>query len=159
MSDQVSLIVFDFDGVLTDNRVWVSQDGIESICCNRSDGLGFDMLRDAGIPSVILSTETNPVVRQRGIKLQIRVIQGVKDKGAEITKLFKEYSLSPTNVAYVGNDLNDISALLKVGHKWCPSDAAKEVREMCTHVFNSTGGAGVVREIADFLGLKWGEQT
>jgi 3-deoxy-D-manno-octulosonate 8-phosphate phosphatase (KDO 8-P phosphatase) len=155
MVNDISLIIFDFDGVLTDNKVWVSQDGTESVCCNRGDGLGFDMLRAAGVKSIILSTEINQVVSQRGSKLKVPVIQGVKDKGAEVRRICKEYSLESINVAYVGNDLNDITALNEVDHRWCPDDAADEVRNMCTHIFKSRGGSGVVREIAFFLGLKW----
>jgi len=147
-SPVVALMVFDFDGVLTDNRVWVTQDGVEMVCCTRADGLGFSLLRAAGIPCVILSTETNSVVTHRAKKLGIPAVQSVADKGEAVRKICRDYGVGLARVAFVGNDLNDLPALRIVGHKLCPCDAAPEVRRLCDHVLRTRGGAGVVREIA-----------
>jgi 3-deoxy-D-manno-octulosonate 8-phosphate phosphatase (KDO 8-P phosphatase) len=147
-SPLVTLMVFDFDGVLTDNRVWVTQDGVEMVCCNRADGLGFNLLRAAGIACVIVSTETNPVVTHRAGKLGIPAVQSVADKGDAVRKICRDYGVDLAQVAFVGNDLNDLPAFRIVGRKLCPSDAAPEVRRLCDHVLRSRGGAGVVREIA-----------
>jgi YrbI family 3-deoxy-D-manno-octulosonate 8-phosphate phosphatase len=144
----VALILFDFDGVLTDNRVWVTQDGAEAVCCNRADGLGFNLLREAGIPCVIVSTEANSVVTQRARKLGVPVVQSVADKSIAVRKICCDHGVDPAQVAFVGNDLNDLPAFRIVGKKLCPSDAAPEVRRICDHVLRTRGGAGVVREIA-----------
>ena len=87
----LALLVFDFDGMLTDNRVLVSQDGTEFVTCSRSDGLAFDILREAGVPTIIMSTETNPVVSQRASKLKVAVLQAVADKGTELTSYCAEH--------------------------------------------------------------------
>ncbi|HTB80524.1 MAG TPA: HAD family hydrolase [Opitutaceae bacterium] len=147
-SSVVALMVFDFDGVLTDNRVWVTQDGAETVCCNRADGLGFSLLRAAGIPCVILSTETNPVVTHRAKKLGIPAVQSVADKGEAMRKICRDHGVDLAQVAFVGNDLNDLPAFRIVGRRLCPRDAAPEVRRLCDHVLRTRGGAGVVREIA-----------
>ena len=150
---EVALILFDFDGVLTDNRVWVSQDGAEAVCCNRADGLGFNLLRAAGIPCMIVSTEANPVVTQRARKLGVPVMQSVADKGEAVRKICCDQGVNPAHVAFVGNDLNDLPAFRSVGIKLCPCDAAPEVRRVCDCVLRTRGGAGVVHEIA--VRLKW----
>ena len=142
------MILFDFDGVLTDNRVWVTQDGTEAVCCNRADGLGFDLLRDAGIRCVIVSTEANSVVAQRARKLGVPVVQSVADKSVAVRTICRDQGVNLAQVAFVGNDLNDLPALRIVGKKLCPCDAAPEVRAICDHVLRTRGGAGVVREIA-----------
>jgi 3-deoxy-D-manno-octulosonate 8-phosphate phosphatase (KDO 8-P phosphatase) len=152
-AENISLIIFDFDGVLTDNRVIVSQDGSESVVCNRADGLGFDMLRAAGLPCFILSTETNPVVSRRAQKLKVDVLQGATDKGLVVRNIIKSRQLDPEKVVYVGNDLNDMPAFNEVGWRICPSDAVDEVKLICRLVLSSPGGGGVVREIARLLGL------
>jgi 3-deoxy-D-manno-octulosonate 8-phosphate phosphatase KdsC-like HAD superfamily phosphatase len=85
--DSLNCIIFDFDGVLTDDRVWVDQDGREMVCCSRRDGLGFDILRQSGLKLFILSTETNPVVSQRVAKLKMPAIQGCADKARALTGL------------------------------------------------------------------------
>ena len=153
-----ALMIFDFDGVLTDNRVWVTERGAEMVCCNRADGLGFDMLRAAGIPCLILSTERNPVVAHRAKKLRIPVAQAVSDKAQEVRNQCRARGIDPRKVAYVGNDVNDLAAMQLVGMPWCPADAALEVRRICVLTLKARGGEGVVREIARRLGLKWQSQ-
>jgi YrbI family 3-deoxy-D-manno-octulosonate 8-phosphate phosphatase len=149
------LAIFDFDGVLTDNRVWVTEKGTESVCCNRADGFGLRLLNKAGIPCVIVSTEENPVVTHRARKLGIEVFQGVADKGAAVMAICKKKGVEAARVAFVGNDLNDLPGMLLVGIRICPSDAAKEVQQICSHVLRAKGGEGVAREIAAGLGTKW----
>lgn len=145
---RIEVIFFDFDGVLTDNRVWVFENGQEAVLCNRADGQGFNMLAAAGLKCMIVSTETNPVVTHRARKLKLPVRQGVKDKGAAVRELCRELGVDPANTAFVGNDVNDLPAMAAVGVSLCPCDAASEVRAVCDLVLKSAGGAGVVREIA-----------
>jgi len=90
VTDSLDCIIFDFDGVLTDDRVWVDQDGREMACCSRRDGLGFDILRQSGLKLFILSTETNPVVSQRAAKLKMPAMQGCADKARALTRLAAE---------------------------------------------------------------------
>ena len=115
-------------------------------------------LRAAGIPCLILSTERNPVVASRAKKIRIPVVQGISDKAQEVLNQCRAREIDPREVAYVGNDLNDLAAMQQVGMPWCPADAAPEVRRICALTLKARGGEGVVREIARRLGLKWKPQ-
>jgi 3-deoxy-D-manno-octulosonate 8-phosphate phosphatase (KDO 8-P phosphatase) len=147
----VELIVTDFDGVMTDNRVYVFDDGREAVACNRADGLGCELLRAAGIEILILSTETNPVVAARARKIGVAVEQGVRDKGAALSALIAARGLDPARVMYVGNDVNDLAAMKLIGWPAAPADAHESVRALARIVTRARGGEGVVREIADRL--------
>lgn len=142
-------VVFDFDGVLTDNRVLVQQDGTESVYCSRSDGMGFDLLRAANIPAFIMSTETNPVVSARAKKLKLPVVQAVKDKGIAIQTLCQEQGFSLDRILFVGNDINDLPAMRLVGYPIAVADAMPVVRKAAWRVLKTAGGAGIVRELID----------
>jgi 3-deoxy-D-manno-octulosonate 8-phosphate phosphatase (KDO 8-P phosphatase) len=149
-----ALIVFDFDGVLTNNSVLVSQDGTESVLCSRADGLAFDMIREAGVSAIIMSTEENPVVLQRGKKLRVEVLQAVTDKGAELQRVCQERGVPLNQVVFVGNDLNDLPAMRLVGCAVAVADSHPEVLKRADLCLRTKGGYGVAREIAeDFLQL------
>ena len=147
----ISLLVLDFDGVLTDDRVYVDQDGIESVAAHRGDGMGIAMAKEAGVEVVILSTERNPVVQARGDKLKVPVYQGVVDKGERLQGILKEKGLLPENVAYIGNDLNDLPCFAVVGLSVAVADAHQEVIRAADMVLSRNGGYGAVREFVDLL--------
>jgi YrbI family 3-deoxy-D-manno-octulosonate 8-phosphate phosphatase len=112
------LLVLDFDGVLTDNRVWVDQDGRESIAANRSDGIGISRLRKSGIEVMVLSTEPNPVVAARCRKLNLPYKQSVEEKGSALEAVMAEKQIDPECVVYLGNDVNDLPASPGWGGLW-----------------------------------------
>jgi len=147
--DKLDAIVFDFDGVLTDDRVFVSEDGSEMVCCSRRDGLAFDALRKTHLKLRILSTETNPVVARRAEKLNVPVLQGSGDKSGDILRLSREEEFDLARTLYVGNDLNDLSAIRLCGFSACPADAHPAVRSSVTYCLSTAGGHGVVREIVE----------
>ena len=147
----VDFVILDFDGVLTDNRVYVFEDGREAVACNRADGWGIRQLREAKIEVIILSTEANPVVSMRAKKLGIECIQQCDDKKSAVVGLIEKHSLDPSRVMYVGNDTNDLEAMRLVGHRVAPADAHPVIRSIATTVVAARGGEGVVREIADAL--------
>ena len=150
-ADQIDLIVYDFDGVMTDNRVTVDQDGKESVTVNRSDGYGVGMIRKRGIPQIIISTEKNPVVERRAEKLSLPVIHDVADKAAILKGYLKEQAIDPKRVLYIGNDLNDRDAMLMCGIKCAPADAEPVILETADVIFEKKGGYGVVRELARII--------
>jgi YrbI family 3-deoxy-D-manno-octulosonate 8-phosphate phosphatase len=147
--NELDAIIFDFDGVLTDNRVYVDQDGKESVCCNRSDGLAFEALRNLKIPTFILSTEPNPVVAARAKKLQIPVLHGIKDKRKALLELCSQYKFDFKKIFYVGNDLNDYYVMKDCSCSACPLDSHPFIREIADFTLTSRGGEGVVRELLE----------
>lgn len=146
---RVDLLVLDFDGVLTDDRVWVDQDGHEMVAANRRDGLGIAALHKAGIPMVVLSTESNPVVAARCRKLNLESIQGLADKSQALQRLIQDRHVDPTHVIYLGNDVNDLPCFPLVGCALAVADAHPEVLSKADIVLTRLGGDGAVRELCD----------
>jgi YrbI family 3-deoxy-D-manno-octulosonate 8-phosphate phosphatase len=147
----VRRVVFDFDGVFTDNTVYVSQDGTESVRCWRGDGLGLQAIQRLGLQVLILSTEVNPVVAARSRKLRVACIQGCDDKGARLDALVRERGLTMDQVAYVGNDVNDLGCLAAVRVPIVVSDAHPSVLAVARLRTERPGGRGAVREVCDLL--------
>jgi N-acylneuraminate cytidylyltransferase len=147
----LELLVFDFDGVFTDNRVYVFEDGREAVACNRGDGMGLSMLRDAGLPMVVLSTETNKVVDARCRKLKLECYHGLNDKRAALVELAQKKKINLSGVVYVGNDINDVGCMEAAGFAIAVADAHPAAREKADFVLSERGGDGAVRELCDLL--------
>lgn len=147
----VQLIAFDFDGVFTDNTVYVSQDGLEAVRCWRSDGLGLSRLRSVGVQAFVISTEINPVVLARANKLKLPCKQGVEDKAAAILETCRELSIAPAQTMFVGNDINDIPAFKSIGVPVAVADAYPEVYPHVLYRTEKPGGFGAVREVCDLV--------
>jgi YrbI family 3-deoxy-D-manno-octulosonate 8-phosphate phosphatase len=147
----LKLIIFDFDGVFTDNSVLVDQNGVESVRCSRSDGLGLRRLDEVGIKYCIVSTETNPVVTTRAKKLKIPVTQGHDDKLSIVRNLALENNINMNNIAFMGNDINDKECLKEVGLPIVVADAFPEVIETAKYRTKKLGGYGAVREVCDLV--------
>ena len=160
-ASDVHTIVFDFDGVFTDNKVWVDQDGREWVRCDRADGLAIDLLRSAlrlGLIEAdlfILSTETNPVVRERAGKLHLTCHQGVSDKLAFVEEClatrFPDSSDAFAGVVFLGNDLNDLPLLRRSGWAVVPADAHPLVRKVADVVLPEHGGDSFVRGFVEHM--------
>tara|TARA_B110000438_G_C15538388_1_gene531611 strand:+ start:219 stop:683 length:465 start_codon:yes stop_codon:yes gene_type:complete len=150
----ISLIIYDFDGIMTDNKVYVDQNGNETVQVNRADGLGVAEIKKLGLQQIIVSTEMNPVVSVRAKKLNLPYLQGVQNKSFAISEFCKQKKISMNNVAYVGNDINDYEAMKIVGTTFCSADAHQKIKQISHHVLMSKGGEGVVREILDILTRK-----
>jgi YrbI family 3-deoxy-D-manno-octulosonate 8-phosphate phosphatase len=148
---QIRLIAFDFDGVFTDNAVYVSEDGAEAVRCVRSDGFGLQALTALGVATVIISTETNPVVAARSRKLAVKCIQGCDDKRAALERFAAELSISLRETAFVGNDINDLECLRIVGLPIVVADAHEDVAPHAVYRTITPGGHGAVREICDLI--------
>ena len=148
---RLACIVFDFDGVLTDNRVYVSERGEELVACDRGDGHGISMLRELGVPMLVLSRESNPVVTARCGKLGIDCLQGVDDKLAVMTGWLAERGHDPSGVVYAGNDVNDADCLRFAGCAAGPSDAHPDVLPLLGLRLAAPGGRGAVRELCDLV--------
>ena len=149
---KVKLFVLDFDGVLTDNKVYVNQDGTESVRCSRGDGMGLERLRTlTDVEVFILSKETNPVVKARSTKLKIPCINACDNKIEELKKIASKKRLTSKQVAYIGNDLNDVECLKWVGVSISVADARNEVKNISKIVTTKKGGEGAVREVCEMI--------
>lgn len=151
LPNPVAALVLDFDGVFTDNKVIVSQNGTEAVVCDRSDGWGLTLLKQFGLPILVLSSEQNPVVQVRCSKLAIPCRHGVQDKLYTLQEWLAEHSLDPAQIVYVGNDINDLPCMRVVGCAVAVADAHPDVLSAAHIVLDARGGHGAVREIAEII--------
>ena len=148
---KIELVAFDFDGVFTNNTVQVNQEGVESVQCWRSDGLGISRLHSVGVRTLIVSSEVNPVVGVRAAKLDIDCKQGIQDKSLAILEVCRAFNISPKYAVFVGNDINDIPAFKAVGIPVAVADAYPAILPFVCHQTLKPGGYGAVRELCDLI--------
>ena len=147
----VRLLVLDFDGVLTDNHVIIRSDGSESVRCWRGDGMGMRAVERTGVTVVILSSELVPVVKARAQKLGVRCECTDQPKESVLAKIVTEVGCALTEVAYVGNDINDAGCLSAVGLPIVVADCHPDVRQLAMLQTTTPGGYGAVREVCDLI--------
>ena len=148
---KIDLIVYDFDGVMTDNSLLMDQDGKEYVRVSRADGLAVSEIKKMFLKQIILSTEKNPIVQKRAEKLGIDCLQGINNKKKTLSTFAERQNINLQKTIYVGNDVNDLEAMLLVGTKVCPSDSHQEILNVSDIVLNKKGGQGVIRELLDML--------
>jgi len=146
------VIFTDFDGCLTDDRVWLNQEGEEFVAANRKDGLAINLLKELGITVVITSTETNKVVSARAAKLDIEALQGLASKVDAIENYLAKNNLTWNDSWYIGNDINDLGAIRKAKLSICPSDAVKAVKKVSDIKLKTEGGYGILPEVVLLIG-------
>ena len=153
MPRRVELVICDFDGVITDNRVWVDQDGRETVAAFRSDSPRIRELRERGMDVMILSSEPNPVVAARAKKMGVEAIHGVgiQDKGRVMREVLAQKNIPAENVIYIGNDLNDLPCFEVAGWSVAVADAYPEVIRVADYVLKARGGHGALREVCDLI--------
>ena len=152
MRRRISLVAMDVDGVLTDGGMYYSKEGDVLKKFNVKDGMGIVLLRENGIIPVIITQEDSKIVLKRAEKLKVEeVYVGIMDKLQVIRELAHKYNLSPNEMAYIGDDLNDLAALKEVGLSFAPNDATPEVKQVVHHVLSRKGGEGAVREAIAFI--------
>lgn len=156
LPEKLDVLVFDFDGVFTDNGVIVLGEGQEAVVCSRGDGMGLELLRKAGWPMVVISKETHPVVSARCAKLKIECIQGIEDKLPTLRRWLDERGFALERTLYVGNDVNDLSCLTAVGCPVAVADAHPEALRASRIILESPGGRGALRELADLIATHYG---
>ncbi|WP_350335665.1 acylneuraminate cytidylyltransferase [Coralliovum pocilloporae] len=146
---RIRVIVTDFDGVHTDDRVIVNELGQEAVICSRRDGMGIEKLRGAGYRILVLSKEQNVVVKRRAEKLKLEVIHGADQKADVLENWLEENDLEWSDIAFVGNDINDVECIRKAALGLCPSDAAPSVLRIADVVLPAEGGKGALRQLAE----------
>ena len=153
MPETIKLLVLDFDGVISNNIVWTDQDGREMVTASRSDSVLIKPLRAAGVETVILSSETNPVVAARAKKMGIEAVQGLglQAKGPALMRLLEEQNIDAAHVVYVGNDINDLPCFEVAGWSVAVADAYPEVICAADYVLSKPGGNGALRELCELI--------
>ena len=153
MPETIRMIITDFDGVITDGRVWTDEKGREMVAATRSDSMRIRELRERGIEVMILSSEVNPVVKARAKKMGIDAIHGVdlRSKGDVLRKFLDEKKLDAAQVVYLGNDFNDLPCFEIVGWSVAVADSYPEVFRAADHVLKTPGGFGALRELCDLI--------
>ena len=147
----IKLIVYDFDGVMTDNKVYLDQNSNEMVRVNRSDGLAIAIIKEMGIKQIIISTEENPVVSVRAKKLKIKCFHNIDNKKNELKRYCSNNNIDLSEVVCAGNDVNDLEAMQISGFTFCPADAHMNIKKISDYVLKSNGGDGVIREMLDFI--------
>jgi YrbI family 3-deoxy-D-manno-octulosonate 8-phosphate phosphatase len=149
---KIAMVITDMDGVLTDSGVYVGPEGELAKKFSTRDGMGFALLRKAGIEAAIMTSEASRFANARAAKLKVsRVLTGVKDKGEALEKLLKGDDLTADQVAFIGDDVNDLPILDKVGLAACPSNAVDTVKRRVHYICKAPGGGGCVRELIDLI--------
>jgi YrbI family 3-deoxy-D-manno-octulosonate 8-phosphate phosphatase len=153
MPEKVDLVISDFDGVITDNRVWVNEDGLEFVAAYRSDSIGVQLLREMGVEVMILSSEPNRVVEARARKMGVHVIHGVgiHEKGRVMREILEQRNVKAENVIYIGNDVNDLPCFEVAGWSVAVADAYPELIQTADYVLSKDGGHGALREVCDLI--------
>jgi len=147
----IKLIIYDFDGVMTDNKALLFNDGSEAVFINRVDGLAIGEIKKLGLIQYIVTTEKNKIVHKRAEKLKIPIFSGIDNKLSCIKEIMREENVLNENVMYIGNDINDLEAMLYVGLPISPNDGHKSIKEISKFVTKKSGGDGVIREIFDIF--------
>jgi YrbI family 3-deoxy-D-manno-octulosonate 8-phosphate phosphatase len=153
MPETIKLVVTDFDGVLTDGRVWIDENGKETVAATRSDSMRVREMRAIGIDVIILSSEVNPVVSMRAKKMKVEAIHGMglDEKGEALKKYLAEKKIDASQVVYLGNDFNDLPCYEIAGWSVAVADAYPEVLRAADHVLKTNGGFGALRELCDLI--------
>jgi YrbI family 3-deoxy-D-manno-octulosonate 8-phosphate phosphatase len=148
----IKALIMDFDGVHTDDRVLVLPDGTEAVTCSRRDGMGLEMLRKAGIRLLILSKERNPIVHRRAEKLGIPCLNAIDDKETALDTWLREHGLTWREIAFIGNDINDVPCMRRAGISFCPADGHESAKNAASgSVLSLNGGNGAIREACDSI--------
>ena len=148
----IRLVLTDVDGVLTDGGMIYGEDGGEGKRFNTRDGMGFEIVRSLGLKTGIVTSEDTRIVARRAAKLRVDVLhQGVRQKDASLREICDALGIAPSEVAYIGDDVNDLSILKKVGFAACPADAVEAVKRCVHYVCRKRGGEGAVRELCDLI--------
>lgn len=151
---KIRMLITDCDGCLTDGGMYYSENGDELKKFNTRDGMAFSILKQNGIICGIVTGEDRQLNRRRSEKLKLDFIKsGITDKVSEIKQISEEYQVPLSEIAYIGDELNDLEALKIVGTSFCPSDANPKVKNAAKYTLKTKGGEGILREVIEILGI------
>ncbi len=151
--ERIKVFIMDVDGTMTDGKIYMGTSGELFKAFNIKDGYGIhEILPENGVTTVIMTGRASEIVSNRAKELDIDIVlQGIKDKRSAVLELADRLQCKREEMAYIGDDIIDISAIEECGVAACPNDAVKEVREVCDYICKKEGGAGAVREFIEWL--------
>lgn len=151
---KIKIVLTDVDGVLTDGGMYYTEKGDIMKKFHARDGMGVTLLRRIGIPTIIVTKEKNKIIKQWATKMKVsKVYDGIMRKEEILSIICKKFDVIPQQVAYIGDDVNDIELLKKVGFSITPNDATKEAKKNCDYICKNNGGNAVFREVVDLIYL------
>ncbi len=146
----IKIVITDVDGVLTDGSMYYTKNGDYMRRFNTKDGMGVELLKNKNIKTIFLSREKSPIVKKRAEKLKVaKSYLGIKDKVLILPQICKEFDVKPSEIAYIGDDVNDLEIMKKIGFSACPKDSVIQIRKIVNYICSSNGGHGAFRELAD----------
>lgn len=149
---QLRYIVLDVDGTMTDGGIYYDSKGNELKKFNTRDAAGIFAMMDSGIKVIVLTGRECPATKTRMEELKVNVIaQNVKNKKDYLSSFMRDNKIDPSQIGYVGDEMNDYAAMKLCGFKACPADAADEIKEIVDYVSTQNGGYGVIRDVAKFI--------
>lgn len=152
VSTEIKMLGMDVDGTLTDGKIYMGSQGEVCKAFNIKDGLGINRFICHGMIPVIITGRKSDIVENRAKELGItEIYQGVQDKDVVLEQVAQKYGITLKQVAYIGDDCNDLAVMKAVGMSFAPADAVSEVLDYVDVVVKSKGGEGAVREVVDYL--------
>lgn len=149
---KIKIVLTDVDGVLTDGGIYYSKEGDVMKKFHTRDGMGVTLLRKNNIPTIIVTKEKNKIIKQWAYKMKIKkVYNGILQKESILGSVCKNFRVSVDEIAYIGDDINDLQLMKKVGFSVSPKDGIKQAKKIADYICKSKGGDGVVREVADLI--------
>ena len=149
---KIRLVISDVDGVLTDGCMYYSQMGEKLKKFHTRDGMAVELLLEREIPVILITKENSSIVKSRAKKIRItKLYSGIKFKEKKLKEICDKFSVTPKEIAYIGDDVNDINIMKMVGHSFCPSDSVFKIMQISNYVCKSKGGEGVLREVTDLI--------
>ena len=149
---KIKLVISDVDGVLTDGGMYYSKDGEALKKFNTKDGIGIELLLESNIKTILITREESSITISRGKKLQVeKTLSGILDKENELENICMEYDVTPDEIAYIGDDINDLKIMNCVGLKCTPADGVEKIKKIADYICRAEGGKGVLREISELI--------
>ena len=154
LSQKIKLVLSDVDGVLTDGCMYYSDKGEAMKKFNTRDSMGMELLKEIKIPTIMITRENSQIVKQRAKKIKIELFSGILDKNLLLPKICKKFNVHPSEIAYIGDDVNDYEIMSNIGFSAAPNDAVEKICNSVDYVCKLNGGHGAFREFAEIIILK-----
>jgi len=149
--NKIELVLSDVDGVLTDGGMFYSEHGEEIKKFNTRDGMGIELLKKIGVNTIFITKENSKISKNRAKKLNVKIFSGIQNKEKKLKDITKMYKIESQSIAYIGDDVNDLSIMKMIGFSATPNNGVSEVKKIANYVCKHDGREGAFREFADLI--------